>query len=272
MGVRVPPGLPLPSNENGGPGGPPRRSWSKPGRSGDLLGDGDAEHQEDREDDQGDDEQEFGDAGGGACDAAEAQQARHDGDHCENQSPFQHCVLLWLKNDSRRTEFRRRWQMADKLSRGRTARMGGARPLPFGRPPPYMADLIAFGVFPMAYVARTDRPADKAARYHEVEAEIVAVLDGEPNVTARMATVASMLADAFDHYFWTGFYVVAPDKTDELVVGPYQGTLGCLRIAFGRGVCGAAAGLRQKTTTENNIFQNSFSNLIATQPLIILIK
>ena len=119
--------------------------------------------------------------------------------------------------------------------------MGGARPLPFGRPPPYMADLIAFGVFPMAYVARTDRPADKAARYHEVEAEIVAVLDGEPNVTARMATVASMLADAFDHYFWTGFYVVAPDKTDELVVGPYQGTLGCLRIAFGRGVCGAAA-------------------------------
>jgi GAF domain-containing protein len=104
-----------------------------------------------------------------------------------------------------------------------------------------MADLIAFGVFPMAYVARTDRPADKAARYHEVEAEIVAVLDGEPNVTARMATVASMLADAFDHYFWTGFYVVAPDKTDELVVGPYQGTLGCLRIAFGRGVCGAAA-------------------------------
>ena len=93
----------------------------------------------------------------------------------------------------------------------------------------------------MAYVARTDRPSDKAQRYGEVEAEILAVLDGEPNVTARMATVASMLADAFDHYFWTGFYVAAPDKTDELVVGPYQGTLGCLRIAFGRGVCGTAA-------------------------------
>ena len=50
----------------------------------------------------------------------------------------------------------------------------------------------------MAYVARTDRPSDKAARYLEVEAEILAVLDGEPNVTARMATVASMLADAFE--------------------------------------------------------------------------
>ena len=93
----------------------------------------------------------------------------------------------------------------------------------------------------MAYVARADRPADKAARYAEVEAEIAAVLDGEPNVTARMATVASMLSDAFDHFFWTGFYVVDPTRERELVVGPYQGTLGCLRIAFGRGVCGAAA-------------------------------
>ncbi|NBB17500.1 GAF domain-containing protein [Caulobacter sp. SLTY] len=83
--------------------------------------------------------------------------------------------------------------------------------------------------------------ADKAARYAEVAVEIAAVLDGEPNLTARMATVASMLANSFDHYFWTGFYVVDPDRPRELVVGPYQGTLGCLRIAFGRGVCGAAA-------------------------------
>ena len=83
--------------------------------------------------------------------------------------------------------------------------------------------------------------ADKAVRYAEVADEIASVLDGEPNVTARMATVASMLASSFDHYFWTGFYVVDPTKDRELVVGPYQGTLGCLRIAFGRGVCGAAA-------------------------------
>ena len=93
----------------------------------------------------------------------------------------------------------------------------------------------------MSYLARDDRPADKAARYAELEDEILAVLDGEPNRVARMATVASMLADAFPVFFWTGFYVVDPDKADELVVGPYQGTLGCLRIAFGRGVCGAAA-------------------------------
>jgi GAF domain-containing protein len=84
-------------------------------------------------------------------------------------------------------------------------------------------------------------PAEKARRYAAVAQEIAAVLDGEPNLTARMATVASMLAATFPTYFWTGFYVVDPDKREELVVGPYQGTLGCLRIAFGRGVCGTAA-------------------------------
>lgn len=112
----------------------------------------------------------------------------------------------------------------------------------------------------MSYVARDDRPADKAARYAEVEAEILAVLDGEPNRTARMATVSSMLADAFDDYFWTGFYVVDPTRESELVVGPYQGTLGCLRIAFGRGVCGAAAETR---TTQIVPDVHAFSGHIA---------
>lgn len=85
----------------------------------------------------------------------------------------------------------------------------------------------------------------KAERYAQVAEEIAAVLAGEPNRTARMATVAAMLAATFEHYFWTGFYVVDPERPGELVVGPYQGTLGCLRIPFGRGVCGAAAASRQ---------------------------
>ena len=97
----------------------------------------------------------------------------------------------------------------------------------------------------MSYAARTDRPVDKAARYAELSEEIASVLEGEPDRIARMATVASMLHDAFDTFFWTGFYVVDAAKGDELVVGPYQGTLGCLRIAFGRGVCGTAAATGQ---------------------------
>jgi len=89
------------------------------------------------------------------------------------------------------------------------------------------------------------QPVDKAERYAQTAIEIVAVLEGEPNLTARMATVAAMLAQGFEAFFWTGFYLVDPDRSDELVVGPYQGTLGCLRIKFGQGVCGTAAAERR---------------------------
>ncbi|MEM1379446.1 MAG: GAF domain-containing protein [Pseudomonadota bacterium] len=81
----------------------------------------------------------------------------------------------------------------------------------------------------------------KADTYRQTAKEIAAVLEGEPNETARMATVACLLAQAFPGNIWTGFYLVDPDKPNELVVGPYQGTLGCLRIPFGKGVCGTAA-------------------------------
>ena len=88
-------------------------------------------------------------------------------------------------------------------------------------------------------------PHAKAARYAALAEEIASVLEGEANLTARLATVAAMLAQAFEHFFWSGFYLVDPARPDELVVGPYQGALGCLRIAFGRGVCGAAAAERR---------------------------
>jgi GAF domain-containing protein len=78
--------------------------------------------------------------------------------------------------------------------------------------------------------------------YARVAKEIEAVVAGEPSATARYATAACLLAHNFaPRFFWTGFYVVDPQKPQELVVGPYQGTLGCLRIPFGKGVCGAAA-------------------------------
>jgi L-methionine (R)-S-oxide reductase len=92
---------------------------------------------------------------------------------------------------------------------------------------------------------------EKAARYRETAAEIAAVLEGETDRTARMATVSAMLRQAFEHFFWVGFYVVDPENEQELVVGPYQGTLGCLRIAFGRGVCGAAASSRRTQIVED---------------------
>lgn len=92
--------------------------------------------------------------------------------------------------------------------------------------------------------------SQKKEIYQSLKKEVLSVLDNEPNRVARMATVACLGAQAFDTWFWTGFYVVDETKKaqgiDELVVGPYQGTLGCLRIDFKRGVCGAAA--RERTT------------------------
>lgn len=85
----------------------------------------------------------------------------------------------------------------------------------------------------------------KAATYAAVGREIAAVLEGESDLIARMATVVCLLSEAFDTYYWTGFYQIDPARPRELVVGPYRGTLGCLRIAFGKGVCGAAAAMRQ---------------------------
>jgi len=93
---------------------------------------------------------------------------------------------------------------------------------------------------------------DKREQYETVLAEIEAVLAGEHNRTAQMATISCLLSQAFpERYFWTGFYVVDPEKADELIVGPYQGTLGCLRIAFGKGVCGTAAATRQTQVVED---------------------
>jgi L-methionine (R)-S-oxide reductase len=98
----------------------------------------------------------------------------------------------------------------------------------------------------MAEAQRAELPTDKASRYAALRAEIAAVIAGEPNVVARYASAACLLAQAFpDRFFWTGFYLVDPTKADELVVGPYQGTLGCLRIPYSKGVCGAAARTRQ---------------------------
>jgi len=88
--------------------------------------------------------------------------------------------------------------------------------------------------------------SNKARRYGELRKEIAATLAGEPSRTARYATAAALLTHAFpESYFWCGFYLVDEAKRDELVVGPYHGTLGCLRIPFGKGVCGACAAQRQ---------------------------
>jgi L-methionine (R)-S-oxide reductase len=92
------------------------------------------------------------------------------------------------------------------------------------------------------------RSTPKVNAYERLLVEIDAVLEGVDDEIAAMATISSLVHTAFGH-LWTGFYRrVAPDL---LRVGPYQGTLGCLEIAFGRGVCGTAAAERRTVVVDD---------------------
>jgi L-methionine (R)-S-oxide reductase len=87
------------------------------------------------------------------------------------------------------------------------------------------------------------RSLPRPEAYEQLDAHIRAVLDGVDDDIAAMATMSALIHHAFGH-LWTGFYrVVEPGVL--LRVGPYQGTLGCLDIRIGRGVCGTAAAERR---------------------------
>lgn len=78
--------------------------------------------------------------------------------------------------------------------------------------------------------------ADRATLYESLLPQIESLISAETDLTANLANVTAVLREAFG-FFWVGFYVV---RGSELVLGPFQGSLACTRIAFGRGVCGSA--------------------------------
>src|SRR5688500_19089249 len=101
----------------------------------------------------------------------------------------------------------------------------------------------------MAEVTLDLRHLPREQAYADLEEQARSVLAGIRDPIAGMATMSAMLHHGFGH-LWTGFYrVVEPDRL--LRVGPYQGTLGCLDIRFGRGVCGTAAAERRTVVVED---------------------
>ena len=101
----------------------------------------------------------------------------------------------------------------------------------------------------MAETTLDVRGMPRARAYEELEAQLRVVLDGIADPVAGMATISALLHHGFGH-LWTGFYRVA-EPGPLLRVGPYQGSLGCLEIAFGRGVCGAAAAERRTVIVDD---------------------
>lgn len=76
----------------------------------------------------------------------------------------------------------------------------------------------------------------KEQTYELLYKQIQALIEGEQNEIAIMANVAALIHETF-HFWWTGFYRVIGQ---ELVLGPFQGPVACMHIAYGRGVCGTA--------------------------------
>ena len=88
------------------------------------------------------------------------------------------------------------------------------------------------------YIPQTN---NRQAVYDSLIPQLEALLAGETDLVANLANVAAALREAFG-FFWVGFYLV---KEEQLVLGPFQGPVACTRIAFDKGVCGAAYTRRQ---------------------------
>jgi L-methionine (R)-S-oxide reductase len=82
----------------------------------------------------------------------------------------------------------------------------------------------------------------KAAAYRELHEQLGGLLGGERNALANAANITALLYEALPDLNWAGFYFL---QDGELVLGPFQGKVACVRIALGQGVCGTAAARRE---------------------------
>jgi L-methionine (R)-S-oxide reductase len=85
--------------------------------------------------------------------------------------------------------------------------------------------------------------SDKASRYAELMPQLAALCEGEPDLVANLANISAALKTCLPIASWIGFYIRR--SATELVLGPFQGNVACVRIAFGRGVCGTSAAERR---------------------------
>ena len=92
------------------------------------------------------------------------------------------------------------------------------------------------------HVIQSTAGLSKPAAYAAVNQQLAAVLAGERNGLANTANMAALLYQGLPDLNWAGFYFL---QGSELVLGPFQGKVACVRIALGRGVCGAAATRRE---------------------------
>ena len=84
--------------------------------------------------------------------------------------------------------------------------------------------------------------SEKESLYQTINEQLSYLLDGEPNVLANLSNASALLKTSFPNTVFAGFYLF---DGNELVLGPFQGGVSCVRIALGKGVCGESAASRQ---------------------------
>lgn len=123
----------------------------------------------------------------------------------------------------------------------------------------------------MTFQLSDQKPASKAELYSSLAEQLRSLFDGERDFIANAANLSSLLYHSLPDVNWTGFYL---RRGDELVLGPFQGKLACVRIPIGKGVCGTAAEQRQTILVDNvhdfpgHIACDSASNSEIVVPLI----
>ena len=96
----------------------------------------------------------------------------------------------------------------------------------------------------MSFKYIIDVNLSKDESYRRLIPQIVSLIKNEKNLIANISNITSVLKQTFKDFLWTGFYFY-DSKEDNLVLGPFQGKVGCTRIAIGKGVCGTAASNKQ---------------------------
>ena len=84
--------------------------------------------------------------------------------------------------------------------------------------------------------------SEKESLYQTINEQLSYLLEGEPNVLANLSNASALLKTSFPNTVFAGFYLF---DGNELILGPFQGGVSCVRIALGKGVCGESAASRQ---------------------------
>jgi GAF domain-containing protein len=112
----------------------------------------------------------------------------------------------------------------------------------------------------------------KKERYTTLLKQVDALLEGEDNLIANLSNIVSLLKNSFEYYLWVGYYFY-DEKKNNLVLGPFQGSLGCTRIEIGKGVCGTSYAKKETIVVEDvnqfpgHIFCDSSSKSEIVVPL-----